>query len=407
MATILNGFLAANLLPIGDDDEKLELLEAAATDLGKRLETTPILAYRFGLVGFDEKTVSTDPVCGVVADAVASKWQTIANKVGSSPIQVYRAVILRTLEIVSANGPGFRHALCLVARNQSGFAAEGGATKPISDMLAGFETIVSEEIDRDWVNAVELGLPKLSTKLRKSAINKDDLSLALSRAAGPQDREGKALASPNPNWPNAGQPWALEFVPRATDAILAGLQAVAKAVAEEMQEGLKEIVAGWSDGVKRLAVRDAKAELLWIRASLYSPSAAAGYGELKPHDLCLHAALDASRPVSASAPTSVEYFLRELVASQTRERLRLADVLTAVGPTLRRLPEGQSIAAVEGHLPAHGRRSWLDCAVRGAPASGSFQEQTGVPEAFEESLAELAVKFYREFQIRKLLATGS
>ena len=74
-----------------------------------------------------------------------------------------------------------------------------------------------------------------------------------------------------------------------------------------------------------------------------------------------------------------------------------------IGPKLATLPEGKDIAAVE-QLPEKGRRSWLDFAVRPAAGSGSsFDEQTGVPETFEDSLAEIAVKVYRELQVRKLL----
>ena len=40
MQTILTGFLNAGLLPIGEDDEKLKLLEAAAVDLAKGIKAT-------------------------------------------------------------------------------------------------------------------------------------------------------------------------------------------------------------------------------------------------------------------------------------------------------------------------------------------------------------------------------
>lgn len=173
-----------------------------------------------------------------------------------------------------------------------------------------------------------------------------------------------------------------------------------------MQEALKETVAGWSDDLNRLAVRDAKAELLWIRTSLYSPAAGTGYRDLDPHDLALYAVLDTSRSVAAHAPPSVEYFLRELVTSQKPNRVRLAELLAAIGPKLATLSEGKAITAKE-QLPVEGRRSWLDFAVRGAAPGASFEEQTGVPGAFEDSLAEIAVKLYRELQIRKLLTTAS
>ena len=44
MQTILSGFLTAGLLPIGEDDEKLKLLEPAAANLAKQIKEIPLLA---------------------------------------------------------------------------------------------------------------------------------------------------------------------------------------------------------------------------------------------------------------------------------------------------------------------------------------------------------------------------
>lgn len=204
MHTILTGFLDDNLLHIGDDDEKLKLLDEAAADLAKGLEAAPMLAYRFGLVGFDERALVTDPVCTLVADAVKTRWQTVANKIGPGPVQVYRAVMLRALELVAAKRPEFQHAILLLARNQPAGATEGKATKAVTAMLAGIDGGVSDEMNRTWVSAVDMSLPKLSAKLKKPTGIKEDLSLGLSRAVGPTDKEGRPTTNPNPQWPTAG-----------------------------------------------------------------------------------------------------------------------------------------------------------------------------------------------------------
>src|SRR5579862_4727414 len=93
MQTILSGFLKARLLPIGEDDEKLHLLESAASELAKRIKEKPILVQRSLLVGLDPAVPETDPVHKLVETAVSDKWETIANKIGPNPVQVYRAVI--------------------------------------------------------------------------------------------------------------------------------------------------------------------------------------------------------------------------------------------------------------------------------------------------------------------------
>lgn len=407
MQTILAGFLAANLLPIGDDDEKLRLLDAAAADLANQLEATPILAYRFGLCGLDERIPVTDPVCKLVEAAVKSQWQTIGNKIGPDPTQVYRAVLLRALEMVAIKRQEFRYAILLVASAPPAPPMRGKGAEAVDAMLAGFGRSISDEMSRSWVNSVDMSLPKLAAKSKRAPGFKEELSVGLGQAAGPTDKEGRQLANANPHWPNANQAWTQEFVPRAAEAISAAIQAGAKGLLEDMQQALRETVAGWSDALQRLAIRDAKAELLWLRASQYSPTARRTYRDMSPHEVALYAVLDTSRAVAANAPPSVEYFLRDLVTSLTPNRGRLNELLAAIGPKLRELAEGKAIADKEP-LPAEGRRSWLDVAVRPSCSHESqFEKQAGVPETFEVSMADMSVMFYRELQIRKLLATTS
>ncbi len=401
MPNILTGFLAANLLPIGEDDEKLTLLEDAAGDLAKEIKSKPILAHRFAMVGLDERVPATDPVHKKVGDAIANKWQTMTNKTGAGPVQVHRAVMLRSIEMAAAENRLLRFAITLIARNQPVAVAEGKATAAISAMLAGWESSVAEEMTNAWVNPVEMSLPKLTAKLKKTQAGKEELSLALSRATGPQDKEGRALNNPNPNWPNAGQPWSYEFVSRATDGIHAAIQTGGKSFAEDMQEALRETVQGLVASLERLAVRDAKAELLWIRASMYSPSARRSYRSLDANGIVLHAVLDINRSVTSLAPPSVEFFLRDLVAELAPARGRLAEALPIIGREITSMPEGQLITTGE-QLPAEGRRSWLDYAVRGK-SNGPFEEQIGAPSDYEVQLSELAIGLYRELQIRKLL----
>lgn len=401
MHDILSRFLAAGLLPIGEDDEKLKLLEDAAVEITAQIIAKPLLAYRLTLIGLDDRITGTDPALKKAEEVVLSKWHTITNKIGASPVQVYRAVILRALELAVEEKPSLNHAVCLIAQNETMPYSMGKERQAIDAMLEQFDGDSAEELTEVWVNPVGLSFPKLAGKIKKAQINKEELAAAIARAAGPNDKDGKVLTNANPHWPNSGEPWSKEFVGRATEAIYVAIQSASKGFAEEMQEALSEIVQGLLKGIERLAVRDAKSELLWIRTSMYSPSARGSYKELTPINLVFHAALDVSRAVACIAPPSVEYFLRDLVASLTKKKLELSEVLTAIGPKLTALPEAQTI--LNDPLPASGRRTWLDVAVR-ANGAANFEEHTGVSNAHEESAGELAVKFYRELQIRKLLS---
>jgi hypothetical protein len=272
-------------------------------------------------------------------------------------------------------------------------------------MLQNWESSVVDEMNVAWVNPVDLSLPKLAARLDKQLVGKEDLAAALSRAAGPTDKEGKPLDRANPHWPNSGQSWSNEFVAPATDGIFAAIEAASETYSREMQESLRETLQSWASSLQQLTMRDAKAELLWLHTSKYSPSARKGYASLNPPELVMHAVVDISRTVTRLAPVSVEYFLRDLVAQLAPDSIKLTELIAAISPTLGTWPEARSIAAEE-QLPANGRRTWLDYAVRANKAE-AFETQLGVPGDFEDRPSELAVHLYRELQIRKLLASAS
>jgi hypothetical protein len=402
MQSVLSQFLTAGLLPIGEDDEKLNLLEGAAAELAKKIKAAPLLAHRFALVGLDEKVPVSDPVHKLAEAAVFEKWQTITNKIGPSPVQVYRAVILRAIEISASERPHLGFAVALIAANLPGTTVQRKEQSAVSQMLTRYEETSMKEISDIWVNAISLSLPKLTAKAKRIHVSKDDLSLGLGRAAGPTDNQGRALTDPNPQWPNSGQPWSYEFVNRATDAIYSAIQSAAKGVAEDVQDAIRESVQSLAEGVNKMAIRDAKSELLWIRISLYSPSARQSFRDLDAPDLLLHAALDTSRVVGGKAPPSVAFFVRELVSALSHKKLRLVNTVAAIGPKLSALPEAESIS--KDMLGATGRRGLLDCAIR-PNATESFEIQTGFKDAYEEGLPDLAVRLYRELQILKLLSS--
>jgi hypothetical protein len=364
MQTILSKFLIAGLLPIGEDDDKLKLLESAAEELAKQIKSTPLLTHRFAMVAMDEKVPASDPVHKLTEEIVFAKWQTITNKIGPNPVAVYRAVILRAIQIAACENPNLAFAVTLIAANRPVGIAGGKEQAAIHSMLAGFEETKMKELTDVWVNAVDLSLPKLSTRVKKPQINKEEL------AQGPE-------------------------------GVYNAIQTATKSFSEDMQEAVREAVQGLIIGVEKMAIRDAKSELLWIRTSLYSPFGRCSYRDLDTNDLILHAVLDTSRAVYNVAPPSVAFFLRELVSALSNKNASLVDTLAVIGPKLSDLPEAAILT--KDTLGAIGRRGLLDCAIR-LSGTESFEDQTGFKNGYEEAVPDLAVRLYRELQILKLLS---
>ncbi|MCW0218100.1 MAG: hypothetical protein OJI67_07235, partial [Prosthecobacter sp.] len=205
MQTILNKFLAAGLLPIGEDDEKLTLLEQASQSLSSKIKKTPLLTYRLAMVGLDAKVPGEDPAYGLVSESVLEQWQTIVNRVGAKSVQVYRAVILRAIEIAAEENSNVAPAVLLVAENQHSPHYGTGEKDVVLSLLNSFNEARAQETNEIWIKAVDFAVLKLS-KTKRNQLNKDDLSLALSRAVGPKDKDNRPLNAPNPHMPNAGEP---------------------------------------------------------------------------------------------------------------------------------------------------------------------------------------------------------
>src|SRR4051812_12020071 len=164
MNNILSGFLSANLLPIGEDDEKLRLLDSAANALAKEIAAHPPLAYRCALVGLDERVPASDPVHTKVGEVIATKWLTMTNKTGAGPVQVHRAVLLRAIEIAGTESRDLRFAMTLISRSLGSVSQGDKAERPVAAMLANWGSAVADDLNKAWVNTVDMSLPRFAGK---------------------------------------------------------------------------------------------------------------------------------------------------------------------------------------------------------------------------------------------------
>ena len=92
---------------------------------------------------------------------------------------------------------------------------------------------MGEMVEREAVSRAGMAKPVIKKRQRSKsptelrfefppypALKDQDLTNDVARAAGPNYPAGTGLPDPNPDWPNAGQPWSLEFTPRVTAALV-------------------------------------------------------------------------------------------------------------------------------------------------------------------------------------------
>src|SRR5688500_9198164 len=95
---ILQEFLICGLVAIGEEDKRLEWLNAAATALSKAYLKNKHKLINATLVALDDKLPENEPAFDEVEAAVTVHWKALRGKFPDRPRQILRAVIFAALE---------------------------------------------------------------------------------------------------------------------------------------------------------------------------------------------------------------------------------------------------------------------------------------------------------------------
>lgn len=433
--SILQDLLNLGLVEIGGDDSRFAKMEAAATTLVERLTRAPALVIPATLVAIDFDADEDDPIFALVEDLVIDNWKTMRNTHQNRPRQLLRSVIVHALSVLAEGNPEMAAVVWNTANSpvNHGQARLGKETPIVSALL---QRLGKQAEDEAALRArlVEPSPGKRRAKqlpdtapvptIRPFAPLKDaELLQDVARSAGPQDPLGQAPPDPNPHWPNQGPPWAQQFTPRMTAALVKavnlGMQRVSASAGEAIQAHLKDIEQRLGDYLK--GVETARAEVvaaqkaaqirldvLWWAEARYSPTLMQGYRELTGGVAAVAMAYDLSQLVPPLAPASVTYVLGETVAALTRRdgnplpqthRVEaLLSELRTSGSDLRKLVPGA--ATHDGRVPLLELTSE---AIGGSSVSGEdVCRRAGIDPSLEIPLSSFAMWTFRDMQARRL-----
>jgi hypothetical protein len=397
---ILQRFLYAGLLDIGDDDERLDRLLKASAALEAKLFATPRQVARAVVVACDATTPPDDPLFAWVHEAVATEWSTYRNRVSSQPQQLYRAVLLEALARGAVRDDASAAVLSLVGSNWI-----PRAVAPEQDVLRQAITELAfdryEKLARSAWNPGGAAEPPAKPTQRAPAVNEKRLGEELNAAAYPNNAQGQAFGgTPNPHSPhNQPQGWAAEFSTRAASA-------VARAVAEPIGKLHGELQASAEQAGRRLsrtvAALRMQNDILWWKSAAYSASAGVSYRDLAPAVVAVAVPLDLQDVVPGFTPRVLEYVMLELLRDVVRDfgekKLATAEVADAlaggvVGTGLRAALEGFGAGVVQGRtLLAH------ELVLRAERADESRMPRTGISANEKFQLGDFAVWLFRELQ---------
>jgi len=406
---ILQKFLDKGLLDLGEDRERFGYVKSAAEDLvQKLLENRRDLVAASSLVMGGE--ISEDePIIKLCKEAITTHWQTYGSRFPSKAIQLFRATLLQAIALITEQDSDTSNT-GIIYYTTCGLLPYV-ATKREDDIFREFLTSLAQRVEDQAATVWALPRNSESPKIQygdglpaAAAIDAKVLKEALKNAIGPAGGNGA-----NPQWPSSNATeWLEHYGGGSANAISAAIASaikdvVPKIVAQSRSDTLAT-VKRLNENLVGVAADNLRADILYWKEALFSPSKKVTYRQLSHDGMIYWAAQDLHVRVPRFHPLSVEFFLRETVRSaigdkEAKKKLTLeqfsagaaADVESAL-PTASDVHTGQRLTPLQAVHASIAKK--LD--------AHEASVQTGIPPQTAIQRDEIAVLLFRDFQVRRL-----
>ena len=437
---ILQTFLDAGMVNIGDDDEKFNYLRLAANDVAQNLVDQQFDIVRLAATAFAPSLTVDNSVLNELEGSLKKQWNTYKIRFPDAPEQLLRAVALEALQVAASSvteaepvvkpNVAVSTITYLIGINLLPYMPEGRQREICSDFLMDLGEKMEKHAEELWsaghdaASVPIFSIDSIDQVLVEGAvkINEDTLSTGLMAAVGPYKDAANSLASgpdPNPSWPAQSGAWVQAFGQRAAKAITSTFNEANSSRNENLSEVLKEFFQTFCDfseranQMSRLATTGGmtRTNLLWWKEALYSPLLHMGYRSLDPTSVVVALAQDFHNQMFSYHPQSAEFFLREVVHDV------LGDNSTAI--TVLQLGEQIIVASEENNDIARLLSGW---STRSSPTLSLLQfikdlaarkalptevtMRVGIPADTLVSNDEIAVWLFREMQAWRLADAG-
>lgn len=407
MDNILQGFLDARLLDLGEEPERLVWVKQAADDLAEKLKLDRRALLRSASLLLDDRP-GNEPIFHLCEEAVKTHWPTYRSRFSNKPNQLFKAVLIQAVATVAAQPDSSYMAIVFyAARSPSQYKLTGKDKNILSSFLGSLGERLEAEATRKWTQAnVALSdAAQSSSAIKVSALDKKALVVAFKGAAGPAE----GVKGANPQWPGNSPEWLAHFSQAAAEAIDTGLTAVLQDLAAKIVTKAKDDSAKLASMLES-ALRQTdsgdnlKAKLLYWKEALYSATKKTSYRRLSADAATYWAAHDLQQQLPLYHPTSVEFFLGEGL------RMALGDAAVCEEATLQQFSSALRDELAPGALwptaVANSERLTLLEAVHGV-AGGHIRpedvaQRTGIPADTRVPREELTVWLLRDLQAHRL-----
>lgn len=337
---IFDSYLKNGCLPsIGGDDSIYKKLNDAAQTVSNQLKEEPTKICSYSLVAIDNDIKEDEPILEDIENSIKEHWQMLRSQFPQMPILLYRAVILRALELLVENNPDENFATIIYLSIVDVYPYFSIAHKEqliLKEFIQRLGDIVETKAIAEWTidkSDIVTKIPTLnlklsnSTKINKAKVDEETLKEQLINASDPYIQVGGARRS-NHQWTTAHfNQWSTRFAPLAakgiTDVVNKALSEQYKEtspIASEIQTELNKILTklrknlqgSMEEAIQSSVAVERRSQLLWWKDTLYSPQLHKSYRKLSKFECVVAMAVDLYYLLPAIFPVSVDYILREV-----------------------------------------------------------------------------------------------
>lgn len=424
---ILMQFLKLRLIDLQGSDEKLEKLATTSLALAKILEENPSKALSYTLIALDSKTPEDEPILQEAISVLEKNWTTYFNTFSSTPVQVIRALLLQALVITAKENQQVAIAFVSLVRNILPHMGIGNEADMWANLVTIFESELNIRAQEEWTTPEKISVdtflynPPKQIKVSSSDVVLDRVTLEdnISKAAGPQNKAGKATGG-NTSWPhNDPTNWAFQFTSLMTSAIADTVDNAfteAKIKPIDLSKPLQELSVAVSDHINSTLIAVSKAtiglqrrtSLIWWKESLYSQSASFSYRKMPIHIAAAIMAFDLFNQVPIYSPASVSAFLAESILSIIPSQ----EENIAIGQSIIDLKQSKYAESLCIYI----QNLFKDFKGRGPllmflisefnPNDEQFLELTGIEPDTQLTISEWASWLFRELQAIRAVTSG-
>ncbi|UUF12613.1 MULTISPECIES: GTPase-associated system all-helical protein GASH [Flavobacterium] len=413
---LLQPFLQAGLLDIGDSDERLVHITKSIEDLRVKLAANKGLLINYTLVALDPSISDTESVLIDTEAIVSANWKALRSKFTERPIPLLRAVILNALYDLGTENASIARVIYLTATNFYSYAKLGKEKAIIEKMLHDLGNIAEENAVQEWSLTTTQPELKISTlkvsglKFSEVKIDSKDLKAKLKTAAN---------TSPEGYQPyHHADQWSTHFSTNATT----GIENILTETFKSFSDGLSptsietpinkfftEFKASLDQTLKAsfssIQAVERRSKLLWWKETLYSTSLENSYRTVDKFTKPFIMANDLFQQLPSIVPVSVDFLLRDtllILEDSADEKISFSELLKSIDTLEHKSMLKSYFEEIESSVRRISISDYFGLVFQGKTTVDTFKQYTGIDDSEMVSLNDIGVMVLHDFMAEHL-----